>query len=135
MADETGARYRFATQEERIIYDDTEANEDDPDWDAVLHALDEHLWGRITQDLSLPWSRFRTVTLVTSIPLCMGSASTALVSRPRSTLRADSTYQSKCKVFVPTILQRTAMRRRSTGRLTRTGWMTSESISSSVGTP
>jgi len=57
MADETGARgYRFATQEERIIYDDTEANEDDPDWDAVLHALDEHLWGRITQDLSLPES-------------------------------------------------------------------------------
>ena len=54
--DETGARYRFATQEERIIYDDTEANEDDPDWDAVLHALDEHLWGRITQDLSLPES-------------------------------------------------------------------------------
>jgi len=51
-----GARYRFATQEERIIYDDTEANEDDPDWDAVLHALDEHLWGRITQDLSLPES-------------------------------------------------------------------------------
>jgi len=56
MADETGARYRFATQEERIIYDDTEANEDDSDWDAVLQGLDEHLWGRITQDLSLPES-------------------------------------------------------------------------------
>jgi hypothetical protein len=55
-ADETGARYRFATQEERLIYDDTEANEDDPDWDAVLHALDEHLWHRIAQDLSLPES-------------------------------------------------------------------------------
>ncbi|ELZ28953.1 hypothetical protein C474_13664 [Halogeometricum pallidum JCM 14848] len=54
--DETGARYRFATQEERIIYDDTEANEDDPDWDAVLQALDEHLWHRITQDFSLPES-------------------------------------------------------------------------------
>jgi len=54
--DETGARYRFATQEERIIYDDTEANADDPDWDAVLQALDEHLWHRITQDLSLPES-------------------------------------------------------------------------------
>jgi hypothetical protein len=54
--DETGARYRFATQEERIIYDDTEANEDDPDWDAVLQTLDEHLWHRITQDLSLPES-------------------------------------------------------------------------------
>jgi len=77
MADETGGRYRFATQEERIIYDDTEANEDDPDWDAVLQGLDEHLWGRITQDLS-PRSRFRTMTLVTSIPSRMGSASTAL---------------------------------------------------------
>jgi len=54
--DETGARYRFATQEERIIYDDTEANEDDPDWDAVLQALDEHLWHRIAQSLSLPAS-------------------------------------------------------------------------------
>lgn len=54
--DETGARYRFATQEERIIYDDTEANEADPNWDAVLKALDEHLWERITQDLSLPES-------------------------------------------------------------------------------
>jgi hypothetical protein len=54
--DETGARYRFATQEERIIYDDTEANKADPDWDAALEALDEHLWKRITQDLSLPAS-------------------------------------------------------------------------------
>ena len=54
--DETGARYRFATQEERIIYNDTEKNEADPDWDAILQALDEHLWGRITQDLSLPES-------------------------------------------------------------------------------
>jgi hypothetical protein len=54
--DETGARYRFATQEERIIYDDTEVNEDDPKWDKILQALDEHLWHRITQDLSLPES-------------------------------------------------------------------------------
>jgi hypothetical protein len=54
--DETGARYRFATQEERIIYDDTEANEEDPDWEKILQALDEHLWHRISQDLSLPES-------------------------------------------------------------------------------
>ena len=54
--DETGARYRFATQEERIIYNDTEKNEADPDWDAVLQALDDHLWWRITQELSLPES-------------------------------------------------------------------------------
>jgi hypothetical protein len=54
--DESSAKYRFATQEERLIYDDTEANEENPDWDAILHALDEHLWERITQDLSLPES-------------------------------------------------------------------------------
>ncbi|MDG5775162.1 hypothetical protein QA599_01790 [Haloarculaceae archaeon H-GB1-1] len=54
--DESGARYRFATQEERLIYDDTEVNEENPDWDAILHALDEHLWERIMQDLSLPES-------------------------------------------------------------------------------
>ncbi|AZH24849.1 hypothetical protein [Haloplanus aerogenes] len=52
--DESGARYRFATQEERLIYDEAEDNERNPDWDAVLDTLDEHLWGRITQDLSLP---------------------------------------------------------------------------------
>ncbi|WP_233265034.1 hypothetical protein, partial [Halomarina oriensis] len=54
--DETGARYRFATQEEREIYDDTEENEANPDWNAVLTALDEHLWDHIVQDLSLPES-------------------------------------------------------------------------------
>lgn len=54
--DESGARYRFATQEERLIYDDMEANEDNPDWDAILHALDEYLWERIILDLSLPES-------------------------------------------------------------------------------
>ena len=52
--DETKARYRFATQEERIIYDDTEVNEANPNWDAILETLDEHLWDRIAQDLSLP---------------------------------------------------------------------------------
>ena len=52
--DESGARYRFATQEERLIYDEAEANERAPDWDAVLETLDEHLWRRITRDLSLP---------------------------------------------------------------------------------
>jgi hypothetical protein len=52
--DESGARYRFATQEERLIYDEAEDNERNPDWDAVLEALDEHLWRRITRDLSLP---------------------------------------------------------------------------------
>jgi len=90
MADETGARYRFATQEERIIYDDTEANEDDPDWDAVLQGLDEHLWGRITQG-SRSRSRFPTMTLATSIPSRTGSALTALTSRLPSMLTADWT--------------------------------------------
>ena len=54
--DESGPRYRFATQEERLIYDETEENEADPDWDDVVDTLDEHLWNRITQDLSLPES-------------------------------------------------------------------------------
>jgi len=54
--DESGPRYRFATQGERLIYDEAEANEAAPDWDAVVEALDEHLWDRIAQDLSLPES-------------------------------------------------------------------------------
>ncbi|WP_254767380.1 hypothetical protein [Salinilacihabitans rarus] len=54
--EESGPRYRFATQEERLIYDKTEKNETDPDWDDVIETLDEHLWERITQDLSLPES-------------------------------------------------------------------------------
>jgi len=54
--DESGPRYRFATQEERLIYDETEENEATPDWDNIVDTLDEHLWTRITQDLSLPES-------------------------------------------------------------------------------
>lgn len=54
--DETGPQYRFATQEERLIYDEAEANEINPDWDAVLKQLDEHLWSHIAEDLSLPES-------------------------------------------------------------------------------
>jgi hypothetical protein len=54
--DESGARYRFATVEERIIYTKAESNEESPEWDAILQALDEHLWDRIVQDLSLPES-------------------------------------------------------------------------------
>jgi len=54
--DEGGSRYRFATQEERRIYDESEQNEADPDWSDIVETLDEHLWDRITQDLSLPES-------------------------------------------------------------------------------
>jgi hypothetical protein len=54
--DESGPRFRFATQEERLIYDDAEEKEDNPEWDAILETVDEHLWGRITQELSLPES-------------------------------------------------------------------------------
>jgi hypothetical protein len=54
--EESGPRYRFATQEERHIYDKTEENEADPDWNDVVETLDEHLWERIVQDLSLPES-------------------------------------------------------------------------------
>lgn len=51
-----GPRYRFATLEERRIYDKTERNEANPDWDEVLETLDEYLWERISQALSLPRS-------------------------------------------------------------------------------
>ncbi|WP_137286990.1 hypothetical protein [Halorussus salinisoli] len=54
--EESGPRYRFATHEERTIYDDAEENEADPDWDEIVEALDEHLWERIARDLSLPES-------------------------------------------------------------------------------
>jgi hypothetical protein len=54
--DETGPRYRFATQEERLIYDETESKEADPDWGAILEALDEHLWSEIAEGISLPES-------------------------------------------------------------------------------
>ena len=54
--DESGPRYRFATQEERLIYDDTEANETDPDWDAIVKTLDEHLWKDFVLELPLPES-------------------------------------------------------------------------------
>ena len=54
--EESGPRYRFATQEERLIYDETEENDADPDWDDVVETVDEHLWGRVTRELSLPES-------------------------------------------------------------------------------
>jgi hypothetical protein len=54
--DESGARYRFANVEERIIYTKAESNEHSPEWDDILQALDEHLWDRVVQDLSLPES-------------------------------------------------------------------------------
>lgn len=54
--EEGKARYRFATQEERLIYDDAEDHEANPDWDRILQTLDDHLWDRIVQDLSLPES-------------------------------------------------------------------------------
>lgn len=54
--DKPGARYRFATREERAIYEMTERNEANPDWDAILETMDEHLWKRIAEDLQLPES-------------------------------------------------------------------------------
>jgi hypothetical protein len=51
---ENEPRYRFATQEERLIYETTETNETAPEWGAILEALDDHLWQRIVQELSLP---------------------------------------------------------------------------------
>ena len=53
---ENTPRYRFATQEERLIYEETESNERNPDWSAILRALDDHLWQRVVQELALPKS-------------------------------------------------------------------------------
>ncbi|WP_135823792.1 hypothetical protein [Halorussus ruber] len=54
--DEGGPRYRFATRDERAIYDHTERREANPDWDEIVGALDDHLWERLAQDLALPES-------------------------------------------------------------------------------
>ena len=54
--DETGPRYRFATQEERRIYNEAEENEANPNWGDAVTTLDEYLWERIVQDLPLPES-------------------------------------------------------------------------------
>ena len=48
--------YRFATQEERLIYNNAEENELNYEWDSVISALDEHLWDQIIEELSLPES-------------------------------------------------------------------------------
>ncbi|AGN01214.1 hypothetical protein L593_06335 [Salinarchaeum sp. Harcht-Bsk1] len=52
--DGSSPRYRFATQEERLIYHDAEENEANPNWDEIVEALDEHLWADIARELSLP---------------------------------------------------------------------------------
>jgi len=54
--DESGPRYRFATQEERLIYDETEENEANPDWDAVVNTIDDHLWEDLIQNVPFPES-------------------------------------------------------------------------------
>ncbi len=52
--DPSGPQYRFATQEERQIYDTAEANEASPKWTDVIETVDEHLWDDVIQELSLP---------------------------------------------------------------------------------
>ncbi len=54
--EESGPRYRFATQEERIIYAEAQKNEANPDWEGIVRTLDDYLWERLVQDLSLPES-------------------------------------------------------------------------------
>lgn len=50
---ESSPRYRFASSEERRIYEAAKANEASPEWDAVVEMVDEHLWERIIQELPL----------------------------------------------------------------------------------
>ncbi|WP_231187339.1 hypothetical protein [Haladaptatus sp. DYF46] len=52
--DETGARYTFANQEEREIYEESEDNLDAPDWDDIIASVDAYLWEDIVRELSLP---------------------------------------------------------------------------------
>ncbi len=54
--DETGPKYEFATQEEREIIESAEENLSDPDWDAIVEAVDRYLWEDIVRELSLPSS-------------------------------------------------------------------------------
>ena len=54
--DETGPEYTFANQEEREIYEATDKNLNDPDWTAIIEAVDTYLWSDTIRDLSLPTS-------------------------------------------------------------------------------
>ena len=54
--DETGPKYEFATQEEREIIEAAEGNLDNPDWDAIIQAVDRYLWEDIVREISLPTS-------------------------------------------------------------------------------
>ena len=54
--DETGPKYAFTHPEEREIIEAAEQNLEDPDWDAIVEAVDSYLWDDIVRDLSLPTS-------------------------------------------------------------------------------
>jgi hypothetical protein len=54
--DDAGPRYAFTPPEEREIIEAAEANLADPDWDAIIAALDDYLWEEVVRDLSLPTS-------------------------------------------------------------------------------
>lgn len=51
---DSGPLYRFATLEERFIYEDDDENKENPDWQRVLTELDSDIWMDIVRDLSLP---------------------------------------------------------------------------------
>jgi len=96
-------------------------------------GLDEHLWGRITQDLSLPESvPYDDSGDEYPVTYGFGLDGTDF----ETTVDADGGLDVTIEVHgvrPDHTLPRAMLRRRSTGRLTRTGWMTSESISSNGG--
>lgn len=54
--DETEPALRFTTPIERRIYEATERNEANVDWEAVRRSLDDHLWADVVRELGLPES-------------------------------------------------------------------------------
>lgn len=53
---ETGPRYAFTHPEERELIEAAERNLGDPDWTAIIEAVDRYLWADVIQDLSPPTS-------------------------------------------------------------------------------
>ena len=51
---ETGPRYGFAPRIVREIIEAADENRADPEWDAIVEAVDSHLWTDIVRDLSFP---------------------------------------------------------------------------------
>ena len=54
--DETGPKYAFTHPEEREIITESERRVNNPDWEAIIEAVDRYLWDDIVREVSLPTS-------------------------------------------------------------------------------